>query len=658
MKDLKITPSVTTVVLGRAGENRVAALEMDTSDWARDYPGGTLALYMEGVDGAAYNAGVARGDGDVWTHVLTAADMRAAGNGRLQMQWVVDDQIARSRIVGTVVLPSIDQVGAPPTEPEKGYLEQMAEIGAQAMASQQAAAGSAQAAKASADAAGRSAAAAGQNAALAGQSQIAAARSAAQAKADADRLAGLDAMAETLAPGSQATVTSDGTKLTFGIPQGIQGDRGIQGERGEKGEKGDTGATGAQGIQGIQGLPGKDAPQINDGVISPSAPWSSDKIVRALCPPFEAVGNPAVGSLMPGTEIGVKASWVPKQDGDGDPSPENIRPISGRDSVSITRCGKNLIKFPYYGKTGPNPAYNNIDTQVAQDGSISIHGTTSTTGFNYHIQHEHDFSLPPGTYTLKVWGQLPERVQTIVYSKALGVITSTADVDKVFTLADYTGISVYINIGSAGIQFNVDDFRVMICAGAPQSDYQPYTGETHTIALPRTVYDGEVDAAGEGLETWGHVVLDGTENWLLVSDVNYVLHHALASAGTRKDGLCSHYKYQYNYAGDCVFTESTSVYTGRALREKYATVDDWKAYLAAQYAAGTPVTICYKLATPTPFTATGGGTIAAIEGVNTIMTDADSLTVTGLKDPRAAVKKLEDRVLALETAQNVELLRQ
>jgi hypothetical protein len=40
------------------------------------------------------------------------------------------------------------------------------------------------------------------------------------------------------------------------------------------------------------------------------------------------------------------------------------------------------------------------------------------------------------------------------------------------------------------------------------------------------------------------------------------------------------------------------------------------------------------------------------------MTDADGLTVKGLKDPRAAVKKLEDRVLALETAKSVELLGQ
>lgn len=550
MKDLKITPSVTTVVLGRAGENRVAALEMDTRDWARDYPGGTLALYMEGVDGAAYNAAVARGDGDVWTHVLTAADMRAAGNGRLQMQWVVDDQIARSRIVGTVVLPSIDQVGAPPTEPEKGYLEQMAEIGAQAMASQQAAAGSAQAAKASADTAGQSAAAAE-------QSQIAAAGSAAQAKADADRLAGLDAMAETLAPGSQATVTSDGTKLTFGIPQGIQGDRGIQGERGEKGEKGDTGETGPQGPkgdtgepgpqgpQGPQGEPGADGVQINDAAINTADAWSSRQIVDTLCPAFKETGNPVVCYPVANYPLGVSVSWEPHQEGAGDPSPENVRPISGRESVSVTLSG---------GEGEGNP---------------------------------------------------------------------------------------------------------------------------HTLTLPSMVYGGELDAVtGAGMETFGHIMLDGTEAWEIDANANGAyaniafrdLPEPNAKGGVevaKREQLCTHYKIGNAYSSTddyiaWVYSTPTAPHANLRIRHTAAqeSVDTWKSYLAAQSAAGTPVAITYKIATPAPIQATGNAPIPALPGVNTVYSDADSLTVTGLKDPRAAVRALEDRVAALETAQNVELLGQ
>ena len=89
------------------------------------------------------------------------------------------------------------------------------------------------------------------------------------------------AEAETLAPGSEATVEYQNKHFTFGIPKGVKGDqgeqgeRGLQGEKGDKGDKGDTGATGAkgdkgdkgdQGIQGVQGERGEQGIQGVQGV--------------------------------------------------------------------------------------------------------------------------------------------------------------------------------------------------------------------------------------------------------------------------------------------------------------------------------------------------------------------------------------------------------
>ena len=73
-------------------------------------------------------------------------------------------------------------------------------------------------------------------------------------------------------------------------------------------------------------------------------------------------------------------------------------------------------------------------------------------------------------------------------------------------------------------------------------------------------------------------------------------------------------------------------------------------YLAAQYAAGTPVQVAYRLANPVPFTATGGASIKALSGTNTVLTDADSVTVTGRADPIRTVSKLSERIAALEAA--------
>ena len=74
-------------------------------------------------------------------------------------------------------------------------------------------------------------------------------------------------------------------------------------------------------------------------------PWSSKHIIDMLCPPLEESGNPVVCYPVAGYPLGVKASWEPMQEGTGTPSPENIRPIKGRDSVKIERCGENLLPF-------------------------------------------------------------------------------------------------------------------------------------------------------------------------------------------------------------------------------------------------------------------------------------------------------------------------
>lgn len=63
-----------------------------------------------------------------------------------------------------------------------------------------------------------------------------------------------------------------------------------------------------------------------------------------------------------------------------------------------------------------------------------------------------------------------------------------------------------------------------------------------------------------------------------------------------------------------------------------------------------PVTIAYALATPTQFQATGSAPIPALPGVNTVYSDADSVTVTGRADPIHTIQALSDRLAALENA--------
>lgn len=250
--------------------------------------------------------------------------------------------------------------------------------------------------------------------------------------------------------------------------------------------------------------------QIDDTTVSDAAPWSSQHIVDMLCPPIEESGNPVVCYPMAGSKLGVKASWEPTQEGTGTPSPENIRPILGRDSVSITR-------------------------------------------------QEDELSMP--------------------------------------------------------------------------------------LTLPLTIYGGEVDAqTGEGLWAWVLITLDGTENWKRDSSGGTAFICNVKGIENRAENskmVCSHAAWgtanpSANYRVNTIAYTLYLIWPnadGDAVK--------LRELLAAQYAAGTPVQVAYKLATPVPFQATGGGVIKALSGTNTILTDAGTLAVTGRADPIHILKQLQ-----------------
>ena len=71
-------------------------------------------------------------------------------------------------------------------------------------------------------------------------------------------------------------------------------------------------------------------------------------------------------------------------------------------------------------------------------------------------------------------------------------------------------------------------------------------------------------------------------------------------------------------------------------------IASFKTFLANLYAAGTPVQVAYKLATQTPFTATGAQPMPALAGANTVLTDADSVSVSGRADLIHIIRKMQE----------------
>ena len=137
------------------------------------------------------------------------------------------------------------------------------------------------------------------------------------------------------------------------------------------------------------------------------------------------------------------------------------------------------------------------------------------------------------------------------------------------------------------------------------------------------------------------ITLDGNE--LKFSQANIYFNLPFHSApGVVKNGVvgCSHFSRTFFGANTnyefCFLSKSD-------MDGLFANVDDLNAYLADQYAAGTPVQIAYKLAEPVPFTAIGAQPIPALAGANTVLTDADSVSVSGRADLIRIVRKMQEK---------------
>lgn len=379
---------------------------------------------------------------------------------------------------------------------------------------------------------------------------------------------------------------------------------------------------------------------IDDTAITPDKTWSSLRILDTLCPPIKATGNPVVCHPVEGYPLGVTVNFAPIQEGEGDPSPENVRPIKAREAVDVTRCGVNML-----------------DPELIEDAGLKPYGLTITHlgSGKVHIEGVYTKETPGGSFVI-LYTQ-----QHILEGKALNirsfVTKGSLKIDSTYGFRSRGENAIAINVSwEPGTAVDMDIVVMVSPKDITPSAFAPYTGQTATLTLPRTIYGGTVDAVtGEGQETWKLLTLDGTEPWADNGNIasrkeqQWALYGILGPyPGTF--GISSHFdniKGSQVYPFNFVRISANSLVFHVALDGPFATSDALKSYLAAQYAAGTPVQIAYKLATPTPITATGGKPIPALAGVNTLMADSDSLTVTGRADPTHEIQQLRAAVVAL-----------
>lgn len=179
------------------------------------------------------------------------------------------------------------------------------------------------------------------------------------------------------------------------------------------------------------------------------------------------------------------------------------------------------------------------------------------------------------------------------------------------TAYNATNEGVYSADSNAGTISIVLSIQRLIAAGATSGDTSTYLSAASAIfsAHPLTVYYQSTAYDGtNGLDVClteyqnDFVELDGTEASHIFEGMFYLDYSAAwPTPANRVNGVCSHYPYGAYGKGKIGLTDNGAAvvynpngdYTGDE-----GGLANWKAYLAAQKAAGTPVQVAYQLAAP------------------------------------------------------------
>lgn len=245
---------------------------------------------------------------------------------------------------------------------------------------------------------------------------------------------------------------------------------------------------------------------VNDGDVSKEF-ISSSSASGAIANFWRPAGGIPVNSLV--------CDINPVQAGSGDPSPTNIRAISGWTGVNVARTGKNLCPR-LTGRT-----INGVTFTEQPDGSMTVVGTASSEALNAGAATSAILAdyplLPPGDYVVK--GPTAARYYVVFRDKAANAVnvevlsthnllsnfSVTANVTVAFRVITPCCAYLRVDVLTSDGAVNMTAYP-QIEAGDTPSAYEPYQGSTYPISLGRTVYGGKLNVTtGKLTVTQGYI---------------------------------------------------------------------------------------------------------------------------------------------------------
>ena len=422
--------------------------------------------------------------------------------------------------------------------------------------------------------------------------------------------------------------------LDFGLPRGEKGERGERGERGEAGKDGKDGLDGKDGKDGINGV----TPDFSIGTVTTLEPTESASVtltgteeepVLNFGIPKGAKGEQgdvslsdlekimvtdtasgAIASFPDGSDLlpalSLVANIVPKQSGSGTPSPENIRPISGWESVEVVQASRNLFNGSYdvmYKLPEPIPKGTWVTASAKTSGTTQI--------FYYDIDGSYiDY------YTLNATDP-----------------TDSSRRYRTFRISPYESqpIPYYIRFTTAtatDMQFELSSENAL------PTPYEAPT--THTTSLGRTVYGGTVDVVS-GTLTVDKLLLnkavadmnnsDSYPGWTGVTELENIEGVTIGENGTISDvngNFGTVFGYNTTGANRIVYLPNSAY---------RMTQTQWQTNFPNDY-----VQFVVPLAEPQTYTLTPQ-TINTLAGVNNVWADSGDCSITYYADTKLYIDK-------------------
>ena len=307
-------------------------------------------------------------------------------------------------------------------------------------------------------------------------------------------------------------------------------------------------------------------------------------------------------------------------------------------SGAIIAGSRNLFNPDYYSNRGWYVTNNQIANSTFANATLIMPCKPTTTYSWWHCKGRggcRAFEMNTNTFDV---GDSAQWVISSPTAQDANVITSyTTSANAQYLCICF---SRYDNTSTRSHEEQMKDFMVVEGSVSEAYAYEPYcTPQTASVPNLFSVgtYKDEYDAiSGQVTRRVGAIVLDGTEEWREATHTGvFFMPTGTNSITDTQPILCNAFSYSSlvntsmpNYSGKLTNTRTANDAFHLVYDEYETNIEGFKEYLAAQFAAGTPVIVLYPLITPV----TEQLAPQKIKATNTITTTGD-LSVSYWKAP-------------------------